>query len=43
MSEILNEVLSANEAYAEEFGDKKKSLIAAGARVCDPDVHGCAA
>ena len=25
MSEILNEVLSANEAYAEEFGDKKIS------------------
>ncbi len=47
MSNVLQEVLAANQRYAADFGDKAKLAMPparhSGATLCHPDLHGCAA
>ena len=40
---VLDEVLTANAAYAESFGDKGEAGPAAGPALRHPDLHGCPA
>ena len=43
MSNVLQEVLAANQRYAADFGDKAKLAMPPGATLCHPHLYGCAA
>jgi hypothetical protein len=40
MSKIVDEVLSANDSYARDFGNKANLAIAPSSGFCNPDLYG---